>query len=243
MRVVGVIDLKGGTAVHAVRGERERYRPVHSVIGGDDGDALALARGFRAELGLDELYVADLDAIGGDGREHDVLIAALARDARVMVDAGVSEPARAQALLDLGAQRVIVGTETLTGPDALDRLLAQVPGDALIVSVDLREGRALSADPELAGLPALDAVVRLHRAGLREAIVLDLARVGSGAGPDVALIAQVHAAFPDLELLAGGGVRDVEDLRALAAAGAAGALVATALHSGVIGSAELAELR
>ena len=43
--------------------------------------------------------------------------------------------------------------------------------------------------------------------------MLDLARVGSGAGPDVALIAELHAAFGDLELLAGGGVRDVDDLR------------------------------
>ena len=67
MRVVGVIDLKDGTAVHAVRGERERYRPVSSVIAGDDGDPLALARAFRSELGLDDLYVADLDAIGGEG--------------------------------------------------------------------------------------------------------------------------------------------------------------------------------
>jgi phosphoribosylformimino-5-aminoimidazole carboxamide ribotide isomerase len=242
MRVVGVIDLKDGTAVHAVRGERERYRPVRSVVGGDDGDALALAHAFRAELGLDELYVADLDAIVGDD-ENGASIGALAREARVMVDAGVSEPAQAQALLDLGAQRVIVGTETLTGSDALDRLLAQVPRDALVLSVDLRDGRALSPDPQLAGLPALDAVARLQRAGLREAIVLDLARVGSGAGPDVALIAEIHAAFPDLELLAGGGVRDVADLRALSVAGAAGALVATALHSGVIGARELAELR
>ena len=46
--------------------------------------------------------------------------------------------------------------------------------------------------------------------------MLDLARVGSGAGPDVGLIAELHAAFPDLELLAGGGVRDADDLRALA---------------------------
>jgi HisA/HisF family protein len=243
MRVVPVIDLKSGTAVHAVRGERERYRPVRSAIADDAGDPLALARAYRSALGLDELYVADLDAIGGAEGDHASVLAALAREARIMVDAGVSEPARARALLDLGAHRVIVGTETLPGLDAVDRLLAGVPGDALIVSIDLREGRALSADPELAGMPALDAVALLHRAGLREAIVLDLARVGSGAGPDVALIAEVHAAFPDLELLAGGGVRDVEDLRALAAAGAAGALVATALHSGVIGSAELAELR
>jgi phosphoribosylformimino-5-aminoimidazole carboxamide ribotide isomerase len=242
IRVVPVIDLKGATAVHAVRGERERYRPVRSVVSEDAGDPVALARAFRTALGLDELYVADLGAIGGEG-DHSAVIGALAHEARVMVDAGVSEPARAQALLHLGAQRVIVGTETLTGPDALDRLLAQVRRDALILSVDLRDGRALSRDPQLAGLPALDAVARLHRAGLREAIVLDLARVGSGVGPDVALIAEIHGAFPDLELLAGGGVRDVADLRALSVAGAAGALVATALHRGVIGARELAELR
>jgi phosphoribosylformimino-5-aminoimidazole carboxamide ribotide isomerase len=235
VRVVGVIDLKDGMAVHAVRGERERYRPVHSVISPEDGDPLALARAFRSELGLDEVYVADLDAITGTGEHRDV-IAALAREASVMVDAGVTEPGRARELLELGAQRVIVGTETLPGPDALERLLAEVP--QVVLSIDLRDGRLLSPDPRLAGLPALDAVARLHRPGLREVIVLDLARVGSGAGTDAELIAELHAAF-DVELLAGGGVRDVEDLRALRDAGAAGALVATALHKGVIGRREL----
>jgi phosphoribosylformimino-5-aminoimidazole carboxamide ribotide isomerase len=215
VRVVGVIDLKDGTAVHAVRGERERYRPI--------GDPLSLARRFR----LEELYVADLDAIAGAG-ENDSTIATLAREARVMVDAGVSEPERARALLDLGVHRVVVGTETLADADALDRLLPEA-----VLSIDLRDGRTLSPDPRLAGLQALDAVALLHRPGLREVIVLDLARVGSGAGPDVAAIAEIHAAFPDLELLAGGGVRDADDLHALGDAGAAGALVATALHRGV----------
>ena len=166
MRVVGVIDLKAGEAVHAVRGERERYRPL--------GDPLSLARRY----GLDELYVADLDAITG-GDVQTAVIAALAREARVMVDAGVSEPERARALLDLGVHRVVVGTETLTDADALDRL-----PDA-VLSVDLRDGRTLSRDPRLAGLSALDAVARL--AGPREVIVLDLARVGTSAGPDVAI--------------------------------------------------------
>ena len=225
MRVVGVIDLKAGAAVHAVRGERERYRPL--------GDPLVLARRFRDALGLEELYVADLDAITGAG-ENDEVIRALAREARVMVDAGVSEPERARALLDLGVHRVVVGTETLADADALDRLLPDA-----VLSVDLRDGRTLSPDPRLAGLPALDTVAYLHRAGLREVIVLDLERVGSGEGPDVERIAELHAAFPGLELLAGGGVRDRDDLLALEHAGAAGALVATALHSGVIGRREL----
>ena len=196
-----------------MRGERERYRPI--------GDPLALA----GRYGLDELYVADLDAIAGGDVQNET-IASLARMARVMVDAGVSEPERARALRDLGV-RVVVGTETLTDADALDHL-----PDA-VLSVDLRDGRVLSRDPRLAGLPALDALALLHRP--REVIVLDLARVGTGAGPDVEVIAEIHAAFPDLELLAGGGVRDADDLRALADAGAAGALVATALHRGAIG--------
>src|SRR4051794_9346016 len=59
MRVVGVIDLKGGAAVHAVRGERERYRPVRSAIGGDDGDALALPRGVCDRLRLAGVYLPD----------------------------------------------------------------------------------------------------------------------------------------------------------------------------------------
>jgi phosphoribosylformimino-5-aminoimidazole carboxamide ribotide isomerase len=236
-----------------VRGERERYRPVSSAIGGEDGDAVALARGFREQLGLEEVYVADLDAIVGGSESaagsaragrggHPALLRDLAAEARLMVDAGVSEPDGARAVLDAGARRVIVGTETLSGPEALDHLLAELPRGALILSVDLRDGRLLSPDPALAGLAALDAVARLHRRGLSEVIVLDLARVGSGAGPDVALIGAIHDAFPGLELLAGGGVRDVDDLRALDAAGAAGALVATALHRGVIGRRELAAL-
>jgi phosphoribosylformimino-5-aminoimidazole carboxamide ribotide isomerase len=234
MRVVGVIDLKDGTAVHAVRGERERYRPVRSVVSSDDGDAVALARGFRS-LGLEELYVADLDAITGAG-DNRAVIAALAREARVMVDAGVSEPHRARELLDLGAHRVVVGTETLLGRDALDALRGV---GRLVLSIDLRDGRLLSPDPWLRGLTALDAVNRLYHEALRELIVLDLARVGSGAGLDIELIAELHAAFPDVELLAGGGVRDAADLHALEEAGAAGALVATALHTGVIGPRDL----
>src|SRR3954469_2270399 len=164
MRVVGVIDLKDGLAVHAVRGERERYRPVSSVLTGEDGDPLALARALRSELGLEELYVADLDAITGAGALSPA-IAALAQEAQLMVDAGVSEPERARELLALGARRVIVGTETLSGPAALGQLLDV---GSVVLSIDLRDGRLLSPDPQLAGLPALDALKRLHDARLRE---------------------------------------------------------------------------
>jgi phosphoribosylformimino-5-aminoimidazole carboxamide ribotide isomerase len=240
MRVIPVIDLKGAAAVHAVRGERQRYRPLRSeMVSGSD--PVRVARAVRAALGLEELYVADLDAIAGRPAQR-ALIAALAREARVMVDAGVAGTAEVRRLLQLGAARVVIGTETLARPALLERLRATLPDAPLVLSLDLRAGRVLSPDPELARLGAPEALARLASLGVREVIVLDLARVGSGAGPDVALVRELCARAPELELLAGGGVRDVADLRALADAGAAGALVATALHSGAIAADDLRAL-
>ena len=215
VRVVGVIDLKDGTAVHAVRGERERYRPL--------GDPLAIARRFA----LEELYVADLDAITGAGEQRCRDPCAGARGARHGRRGGQRAGAGAGAV---AARR---GPRRRRDRDAAPTPTRSTGCPSAVLSVDLRDGRTLSRDPRLAGLPALDAVARLHRPGLREVIVLDLARVGSGTGPDVEAIAEIHAAFPELELLAGGGVRDAADMRALADAGAAGALVGTALHRGV----------
>jgi phosphoribosylformimino-5-aminoimidazole carboxamide ribotide isomerase len=77
-------------------------------------------------------------------------------------------------------------------------------------------------------------------AGAGAVIVLDLARVGTGSGLDLALLTRVREAAPGVTLLAGGGVRGSEDLVRLAAAGCDGALVATALHDGGLGRDELA---
>jgi phosphoribosylformimino-5-aminoimidazole carboxamide ribotide isomerase len=240
MRVLPVIDLKGGVAVHAVRGDRERYRPLRSRIR-EGSDPVALTRAVRDRFGLDELYVADLDAIAGGAGSPDV-VAALAREGRVMVDAGAATATAVARLLDLGVARVVIGTESLPDAEAFRRLRTELPDAPLVLSLDLRGGQVLSPDPALAGIGAAAALARLADAGAREAIVLDLMRVGSGEGPDATLLGELHSRFPDVELLAGGGVRHAADLSALADAGAAGALVATALHGGAIEADELRAL-
>lgn len=244
MRVIPVIDLKGGTAVHAVRGERDRYQPLRSVLV-QGAEPLAVARAIRDRLGLDELYLADLDAIERGSAPHPA-VAAIAREMSVMLDAGVGDAQRAQAMLDPGLGAAVIGTETLTSAGALGEICAALGGRRVILSLDLRDGLVASRAPQLQGKAPAAALQQLRAALLaessepvREVIVLELSRVGSGAGPDLALIAELHRRFPELELLAGGGVRSVGDLRALQAHGAAGALVATALHSGVIDRAAL----
>ena len=104
-----------------------------------------------------------------------------------------------------------------------------------MLSVDLRDGRLISPRADLAGRRRRCRRAARRRAlGVRELLVIDLARVGSGAGPPLDAVRELAAALPGVAIYAGGGVRDDADLRALEVAGATGALVATALHEGRI---------
>ena len=111
----------------------------------------------------------------------------------------------------------------------MDDIAAPAPR---VLSVDLRDGRLISPRPELAGREPAAAAPLATALGVRELLVIDLARVGSGSGRRSTRWPSSPRRFPGVAIYAGGGVRDDDDLRALESAGAAGALVATALHEG-----------
>lgn len=240
MQVLGVLDLLDGRAVHARAGAREHYEPARACAGASTqaGDAQAIARAYRDTLGLTELYVADLDAIMGRPPQ-DALVAALAATGTLWLDAGVSSLDRARHVLTLGVDRVIIGLETLGSWEALRAICSSVSGQRVAFSLDLRNGEPLTQGTMPSG-EAADISARAVNLGVQSIIVIDLARVGTGAGLDLELIARVRRAAPDVMLLAGGGVRGLDDLRRLAGAGCDGALVATALHDGRIGAEDIA---
>jgi phosphoribosylformimino-5-aminoimidazole carboxamide ribotide isomerase len=227
MRIVPVLDLKGGVVVHARRGERARYRPLRSPLV-DGCEPVAVARALCALVGSDRLYVADLDALGGAPIDV-ATIAALSAVTQPWVDAGATSAERARALARAGATRNVVGTESLT-----DDHRGAATGPRRVLSVDLRDGALISPRRELAGRAPAAAAGLARTLGVGEVVVIDLALVGSRAGPALGAVAELAAALPGVDVYAGGGVRDDDDLRALERAGAAGALVATALHDGAI---------
>lgn len=247
MRVVGVIDLRRGQAVHARGGRREAYAPLAEAAGSRvDGDAIRLARVYVDTLGVRELYVADLDAIEhGVPSSNEVIVHELVSlGVPVWLDAGVHTPLAARRVLDDGAARVIVGLETLSDVRELDVICAVVGGGRVAFSIDLRDG-VLVAKPNVAAelRDAARAALRAASAGAGSVIVLDLARVGSGSGIDLESMSVVRAASAHVELFAGGGVRNAADLRALESLGCNGALVASALISGAIRRTELESYR
>jgi len=236
MRIVGVIDIRGGRAVHARGGRRDDYAPV-SLAAGErvDGDPAALARVYVEQIGVAELYVADLDAIAGGSRSTRLLSAIAALGVPVWVDAGITTPAAASAVLEAGASVVIVGLETLTSVDALASIARAVGEVPVAFSVDLRNGVPITMPAAEHARWSVSQVARgAADAGAGTIIVLDLARVGSGAGVDLELMAEVRRTVPEVTVFAGGGVRSEDDLDRLARVGCDGALVATALLSGAL---------
>ena len=248
MRVIGVVDLLDGRAVHARAGKRESYAPVRTVAGSNlaPGDALAIARAYLDRLGITELYVADLDAIMGRAPQDAIVTSLAALGAPLSLDAGASSVDRARHAIHLGASSVVVALETLSSYDALSEICTATGGARVAFSLDLRDGEpiiASSAPGSRGGIPGepVDAIAgRAADAGVGALIVIDLARVGTGGGLDLRLIARVRDAAPGLPLLAGGGVSGLDDLVRLAEAGCDGALVATALQDGRLGATGVA---
>jgi HisA/HisF family protein len=259
MRVIPVIDLKGGLAVHAVRGERSRYVAVQSVLT-TSADPLAVVNAFKTSLGLSECYVADLDAIGRQGDHADTIRALARAGAQVWLDAGISTDVDAIRAVALGVARVIVGTETLASVRDLASIVAAItggpprlpeargltaPSDAAppVLSLDLRDGALLGGSPAVRTLDPVALASAAWDLGVRAFIVLELTRVGTGGGVEIGTARRLREALPAAEIVVGGGIRNGEDLRSLAGLGFDACLVATALHTGAITGQTLSTLR
>jgi phosphoribosylformimino-5-aminoimidazole carboxamide ribotide isomerase len=240
MRIVPVLDLKGGLAVHAVRGQRDAYAPVRSTLAAS-ADPVQLARAFRTTLGCDACYVADLDAITGRGDHGPTIQAIAALGLAVWLDAGVATPPDAERAIRHGARRVIVGTETLRDVKELPALVAATgaAGADAVLSLDLKDDRLLGGADAVARLDPVDLASGAWDAGIHAFIVLDLARVGAETGVATGAAARLRQRLPGAEIAVGGGIRNAADLRELARAGFDAVLVATALHTGAITPSDL----
>jgi phosphoribosylformimino-5-aminoimidazole carboxamide ribotide isomerase len=234
MRLFPVLDLMNGQVVRGVAGRRDEYRPIQSRLT-TSAYPLDVARAFQDHFGLTDLYVADLDAIAGGPPALGVLAALQTLGFRLAVDVGLRQARDAAPLSAIGVATVVAGLETLAGPAALEDLLAQIGADRLLFSLDLKDGQPLGGAP-WAGSDAWEVAHQAVARGVRRLLVLDLARVGVSAGTGTeGVCARLAAAYGEVEILAGGGVRGPEDLDRLRRCGVKGVLVASALHDGKLG--------
>lgn len=230
--IIPVLDVQGGQVVHAVGGLRREYRPLVSSLS-DSASPERLALALRDRYQFQSFYLADLDAIAGWALALPVYrrLAGLGID--LWVDAGIADVPTALAALDYGAARVIVALESLIEPSIVKRLLADYGPHRITFSLDLFAGRPVTKLADWRERSPLELADWAINQGVMDLIVLDLAAVGRGEGPiALELCRQILLRYPQVQLYAGGGIRNEADLAALGEAGVSGALVATALHQG-----------
>lgn len=222
-RAVPAVDLKGGRCVQLVGG-----RPEDERVSLPDPEAVA-RRWWRT--GFATLHVVDLDAALGVGDNLGLIRRILSTtEADVQVGGGVRDDARADALLEAGARRIVVGTRALDDGAWLAALAERHPG-RVVVAADTRDGEVLRKGwTEPSGVSVAGFLARLADLPLAGVLATDVGREGRMEGIDRAAVdATIRAAR--LPVWISGGVTTAEELEWLAGTGAAGAVLGMALYT------------
>ena len=222
MEVIPAIDLLGAGAVRLRQGDYDRVTAY--------GEPWALATRFAA-AGARWIHVVDLDGARAGNIRPDVVgeLAQAASPARVQASGGIRSVADAEALLDAGASRVVVGTAAWS---LLDELVAAL-AERLVVALDVRGGVVRTRGWTESSLELDVAVDRCVAAGVPRLLCTAIERDGTLSGPDTRLVGRL-VERSGLPILAAGGIRSDDDLGALDRVGAEGAIVGRALLEGNI---------
>lgn len=238
MDVIPAIDIKDGRCVRLHQGRFDR-------VTGYEVTPEALAERY-AGYGARWIHCVDLDGARSGGAGNRELIQALVArlPGRIQVGGGIRDEAIAEALLEAGAGRVVLGSAAAETPDAVFAWIDSLGEDRVVVALDVTDGAdgpmlMTRGWTERSRWTLWEALERYAGAGLRHVLCTDISRDGAMEGPAVDLYREVVERWPDLRLQASGGVRDAADLDTLAGTGAASAIVGKALLEGAIVEEEL----
>ncbi len=225
MQLIPALDIKDGRIVHAAGGERQSYRPLCTPRF-PSPDPADVVRRLSERFGCKTFYIADLNAVTGGGKDNAEQISGVTREFpnfEFWLDSGIGDRADFERVQSAQPACVpIVATETLTDAELPAALCAEQK--RFILSLDFGPNGLLGGADLLKRASAWPDTV----------IALSLPAVGTGAGPDLATVASVCRQCTGQRVVAGGGVRNQDDLVQLARAGAGAALVANALYTGGI---------
>lgn len=220
------IDIRGGKAVRLLQGDYARETAY-------DADPVDAARRW-ADEGAEFLHVVDLDgAKAGEPRNlESVRRIAAAVGCPIQVGGGLRDEASVAAVLDAGAERVVIGTAALRDPDFLQAMV-DTHAERVVVSVDARDGKvSLSGWTETSDVDVADAVADLSRRGVSRFLCTAIEVDGTMEGPAIGELSRIAAAT-EAQVIASGGVGVLADLEAIAAMSTSnieGAIVGRALY-------------
>ncbi|HWC89788.1 MAG TPA: 1-(5-phosphoribosyl)-5-[(5-phosphoribosylamino)methylideneamino]imidazole-4-carboxamide isomerase, partial [Pirellulales bacterium] len=225
MQIWPAIDLRGGKCVRLEQGDYQR-----ETVFGDD--PASMARHWAAQGGK-FLHLVDLDGARTGRVENRAQIQAILAAVSIPCElgGGIRDADTIADLLDLGLERLVIGTKALREPDWFRQVVRQFPR-RLVLGIDARDGRVASDGwLQASDVRATDLAREMAREPIAAIIYTDIATDGMLAGPNLAATAEMQQAV-DVPVIASGGVTTADDVADLARLGVAGCIIGRALYEG-----------
>jgi phosphoribosylformimino-5-aminoimidazole carboxamide ribotide isomerase len=239
VNVIPAIDLRKGQCVRLLRGDFDR-QTNYSV------DPVALAGSYQA-TGFSDLHVVDLDGALSGQQENQHIIRKIisSSDLAVQIGGGIRTEAQLESWLAAGVARVVIGSLAVTRPHLVSDWLNTYGPDKIVLALDVTLDGA--GTPQLAthgwtrsaNMTLWQCIDTYLNVDLRHVLCTDISKDGAMTGPNFELYTQLLEKYPRIQLQASGGVRDIDDLKALNRIGVPAAISGRALLDGKINTEEL----
>jgi phosphoribosylformimino-5-aminoimidazole carboxamide ribotide isomerase len=207
--VIPALDVLGGRVVRLMQGDYERVSEY-------DDDPTGVAQRF-VDDGAKFIHVVDLNAARGGERCLDVVRSLKASGIRFQIGGGIRTPEDAMEAIQLGAERVVIGSALLADEITPRNIVDSVRSEAVVAAIDVRDGRVRGSGWQDEGIPLADAVARVTELGIVRALVTGIETDGTMEGPSWATLQEVRDSAPDLKMIASGGVGSIADIGKLSA--------------------------
>ncbi|MBL0744094.1 1-(5-phosphoribosyl)-5-[(5-phosphoribosylamino)methylideneamino]imidazole-4-carboxamide isomerase [Chryseolinea lacunae] len=237
MRIIPAIDIIDGKCVRLTQGDYAQKKIYHE-------DPVQVARSFE-EAGLTDLHVVDLDGAKAGKVVNWKVVEDIAKNTGLAVDfgGGIKTEEEIDKLLNLGVKQVNLGSVAVKEPLKVISWLKKFGKSKIILSADVKgEFIAISGWQESSPLTLFSLLKDYTRNGIEYVTCTDISTDGMLTGPNIELYKNILMSFPQLNLVASGGVSNLEDLRELKRIGADGAIVGKAIYEGRITLEELKTL-
>ena len=234
IELIPAIDIIGGQCVRLTKGDYDQktvYRDSPAEV----------AKEFE-DLGFKRLHVVDLDGARSKHIVNDAVLKSITTETNLIVDfgGGIKTDEDIEKAFASGASMVTVGSIAVTHPELFMGWLEKYGAERMILGADVRHGKisinGWKEDSEEDLLPFLRKYID---AGVRNVLCTEISKDGTLSGPAIDLYKEIMAAYPELHLIASGGVSSIDDIKALDKAGIPSVVFGKAIYEGKINLNEL----
>ena len=234
IELIPAIDIIGGQCVRLTKGDYD-----HKTVYRDS--PAEVAKEFE-DLGFKRLHVVDLDGAKSKHIVNDAVLKSITTETNLIVDfgGGIKTDEDIEKAFASGASMVTVGSIAVTHPELFMGWLEKYGAERMILGADVRHGKisinGWKEDSEEDLLPFLKKYID---AGVRNVLCTEISKDGTLSGPAIDLYKEIMAAYPELHLIASGGVSSIDDIKALDKAGIPSVVFGKAIYEGKINLNEL----